>query len=471
MRDWTRIRRMFRASGALVVGGAVGALGAPAVAGATSLHPTLLTKSAYGAILPGFARTADGTLHVVYETNKGWGDSAYGIGTVAISPSGHVHPAVQALAWGTSPSNGIPGVAVMPNGALEAVFGGSPGGDPGPWGISSSDRGSTWTAPADVGSGSMEGGGAMNLEVSGATPVLTESCCGGIVVQDGFGSGASTSQIVNSSDGNAGIVSSALDASSGAVVDSWDSVDNGGGVWLQQVAPTLGAAFKMPIPSQYGTGNPLPIAGRDTGPGVFATYPANHASTTQMRLLRYQGGSVAVGSVKGLQAQGWGTATGLDGRIWSIWYGTVAGKGTMAVTRSNEAVTRFEPIQQYRFNWSGLTTFTGDGRLGPLDLLFGGTPGTKVCCGIQGIYYARVLPEMSSSISVKKLGGGKFKLSARVRDAGDVVSGATVKAKGDSAVTGATGDVSLTIKGKAGKHVHVTVTHLGYRVTAVRVRL
>src|ERR1700760_4429840 len=96
---------------------------------------------------------------------------------------------------------------------------------------------------------------------------------------------------------------------------------------LQRRLRRAGAAQKAPIPSQYGTGVVLRVAGRDTGPGVFAGYPADFATTTHMRLLRYGGGSVAVGSVKGLHAASWGVATGPDGRLWGAWAGGGNGKG------------------------------------------------------------------------------------------------------------------------------------------------
>src|ERR1700759_3701585 len=122
------------------------ALLSPAGALAKTLKTTLIApKTSPGPTPDGFARTSDGTLHVVYETNTAWGMSANGVGAVSISPSGHVGPQVQALSWGNpggSP-NGIPGLAVMPGGTLEATFGGSPGGVDGPWGISSCDGGAT----------------------------------------------------------------------------------------------------------------------------------------------------------------------------------------------------------------------------------------------------------------------------------------------------------------------------------------
>src|SRR6201994_2499125 len=396
------------------------ALLGPGAAVGAALHPKLLAKVGYGTVPIGFARSADGRLHVAFETNTSWGDAASGVGAVAISPSGSVGPQVQALAWSglTSGSpNGIPGLAVLPSGALQAVFGGSPGGIDGPWGITSTDGGATWSAPVNVGSGSMAFGDSnLTLQVLSGTPVLTAGCCGNIVIQQGFGTGSPTFQLTNAGDDAAGNTASAVDAKTGAVIASWDSNAGSGGIWLQQASPTPGAAQKAPIPSQYGTGAPLMLAGRDTGPGVFAAYPSDFAPTTHIRLLPSGGGSVAVGSVKGLHAAVSSVATSLAGRIWVAWAGEINGKGITAFTRSNKAVTRFEPIQTVRFTWAQLFTLSGDGRLGPLDLLMSGTPNSTGTL-VQGIYYARLLPELSATFAVTSLGKGNFKLTAKVTDA------------------------------------------------------
>jgi hypothetical protein len=453
----------------------VGVLLAPGGAVGASLHPKLLAKVGYGTTPIGFARAADGRLHVAFETNTSWGDSASGVGAVSVTPSGHVGPQVQALSWGGGTSgspNGIPGLAVMPSGALEAVFGGSPTGVDGPWGITSTDGGATWSAPANIGSGSMAFGDSnLTLQVSNGAPVLTAGCCGNIVIQRGFGAGSPTYQLTNSSDGAAGNTDSAVDAKSGAVVASWDSNAGSGGIWLQQAAPTVGAAQKAPIPSQYGTGAPLMLAGRDSGPGVFAAYPADFGQTTHVRLLRYGGGSVAVGSVKGLHAAVSSVATGPDGRLWVFWAGEINGRGITALTRSNRAVTRFEPIQRDRFTWADLFSLSGDGRLGPLDLVISGTPDVHTGPLVEGIYYARVLPELSATIAVTSLGGSKFHLKAKVADAGDAVSGAKVSAKGQSKTTSAKGSAKLTVSGSKGSHVTVTITRPGYQSLKTRVKL
>ena len=151
-----------------------------------------------------------------------------------------------------------------------------------------------------------------------------------------------------------------------------------------------------------------------------------------------------------------------------VWY--ARSHGVTAFTRSNKAVTRFEPIQTARFTWAQLFTLSGDGRLGPLDLLMSGTPDTKGTL-VQGIYYARLLPELSATVATSSLKGGKFKLTAKVTDAGEAVSGATVSAKGQSTTTNAKGSAKLTIKGSAGDHVTVTISHSGYRSLKVGVTL
>ena len=118
-----------------------------------------------------------------------------------------------------------------------------------------------------------------------------------------------------------------------------------------------------------------------------------------------------------------------------------------------------------------LFTLSGDGRLGPLDALMSGTPDVKTGPLVEGIYYARLLPELSATVASTSLGKGKFKLKAKVTDAGDAVSGATVSAKGQSKTTSATGSAKLTITGSAGGHVSVTITHPGYRGLKLRVKL
>ena len=91
----------------------------------------------------------------------------------------------------------------------------------------------------------------------------------------------------------------------------------------------------------------------------------------------------------------WESRPASSGRIWVMW-GNAAVGGGVAVTRSNMAVTRFEPIQRLKLKSGSLYRLSGDGRLGPLDLLVDQIPDVSP---IQpaGSFYGRVLPELSAS--------------------------------------------------------------------------
>jgi hypothetical protein len=286
------------------------------------------------------------------------------------------------------------------------------------------------------------------------------------VIQRGLGAGSSTAQLpTTSADASVVDVNSAVDAASGEVVASWQSLANPGGLYMQGVTPTLGAPQLTPGELR----SELEVAGRDSGPGVYAAYTPDG---THARLARYGGGTVAVGSLPGVSARVLGVATGIDGRIWVLWGDDNAG---LAVTRSNKAVTRFEPIQHLNPNAFSLYRLFGDGRLGPLDLLVQELPNFTGSVPPPGAFYARVLPVLSASVSVKAVKSGSgavvaHKLLVTVTDAGDAVGGATVSAKGQHKKTSAQGVAKVTVPG-AGGRVTVTITSPGYQALTKRVKL
>jgi hypothetical protein len=100
-----------------------------------------------------------------------------------------------------------------------------------------------------------------------------------------------------------------------------------------------------------------------------------------------------------------------------------------------------------------------------------GAPDVKTGPLVEGIYYARVLPELSASIAVTSLGGGKFQLKADVTDAGDSVSGATVSAKGKSKTTNAKGSAKLTISGRWSREDAAWATERWPRPSGAELRL
>ena len=403
-------------------------------------------------------RSADGNLHLVFQTFAG--RTLNGLGAISISPTGKASAQVTALSgW----QAGQPGLVRLPDGTLEAIFGAiSPSNVSSVWGITSSDGGSSWAAPVNVkGGGPLESlayGSDITAALSNGTPVVTLPQAGQLVIQRGLGAGSPSYQLTNSTDGAVGETEVATDASSGEVVAAWQSIAGNPKLYLQGASPSVGALQAVPGQSH----NIEELAGRDTGSGVFGAYTADGR---HVRLLRYGGGSIAVGSLKTTQAKVLGVATSLDGRIWVMW-GDDSGGG-VAVTRSNKAVTKFEPIQHLKPNSAVLYRLSGDGRLGPLDLLVDQVLNVKNTIPPPGLYHGHALAVLSAAFSVKPIKSKKLvvighTLTVTVSDAGDPVPGAKVSLGTSSTKTNAKGVAQLKFGNKVTGKQKVTVTQPGY---------
>jgi hypothetical protein len=437
-------------------------MGATAAVYRSQLKRIAITNS--GGESEGVVRSADGTLHVVYQTHGAGGGLNQGIGSVAINGSGGVGADVQALSnWDVTDQ---PGLVLLPNGSLEAVFGGNgPGttGYSGPFGIVSGDGGSSWSAPGDIGSHQDETAtGHVTGIFAGGTSWLTAGCCGGTVVQRGFGTGSPTYTVPTA--GPVVNLYTTLDAASGELVVGYQG--NNTQSYFQGIAPTVQSPEQLPV--QNAAKNYLVVAGRDTGPGVYAAYTRD---SRHVRLAQYNGRTVAVATAPlAHPAQTLGVATGPDGRIWVMW-GDTSQDPRIYLTRSNKAVTRFEPIQHVLSNAALLWNIFGDGRLGPLDLLASETPNVRSGALINGLYYAHVQPVLSTTVRVKHVGKNKFKLIIKVTDAGDPVSGAKVSSAGKSAKTNAHGVAKFTLHGSSRSHRTVKIGALGYQTIKKRTKL
>jgi hypothetical protein len=427
-----------------------------AAAAAASPPPTRITSLGVGPVPDYGMVNVNGTLYLVYQTTASGSSAPNGLAMTAISPAGHVSASVPVLSGWTP---GRPGL-VFGSGFLEVVFGAmSPGPTPtsGVWAMNSSDLGHSWTPPANVaGGGPLEGlvhGADVTAQITGGNGVLTLPQAGGLVVQQGFGAGSPAQLVTDGSDDFVADVNSAVDGA-GTVVAGWQSLAGQGGDWLRAVAPALGSP--QLVPGQHR--NQLVVAGSDSGAGVYAAYTPDN---TVVRLLRYGGGSVAVGKASGIGTDTLGVATGLARRIWVMW-----GDGHgVAVTRSNKAVTRFEPIQRLAYQSTTLYRLGGDGRNGPLDLLVDEIPNTPG--QIPGTFFARVLPELSATVSVTAVKNTKgqvvlHKATVHVTDAGDPVGGATVKIGGQQKKTSGSGTAKLTLPASLKGKVAVTVSAPGY---------
>jgi hypothetical protein len=150
--------------------------------------------------------------------------------------------------------------------------------------------------------------------------------------------------------------------------------------------------------------------------------------------------------------------------------------GGLALTRSNKAVTRFEPLQHLHPHPFSIYRVFGDGRLGPLDLFVDMIHQRQGSLTPPSVFYRRVLPELSANISVKnvKNKAGKLiahKLTVTVNDAGDAVAGATAAAEGHHNKTNTPGVATLKLPGSSTGQITVTITDPGYQTLPKRINL
>jgi hypothetical protein len=403
-----------------------------------------------------FTRTPDGHLHLVYQTFAG--KSLNGLASMEISAKGHPGSQVTVLSgW----QAGQPGLVRQPNGTLEAIFGAvSPGNVSSVWGVTSSD-GASWSAPADVkGGGSLESlayGSDVTAAPSSGNVVVTLPQAGRLIIQRGLGSGSPSYELTNPSDGSTADADVATDATTGEVVTAWNSISGNPTLYVQGASPSIQSLQKVPGQSR----NEMELAGRDAGPGVYGAYTPDGQ---HVLLLRYGGKAVRVGSVSKTKAKDLGVATGPAGRIWVMW-GDDAGGG-VNVTRSNKAVNAFEPIQHLNLKSAVLYRISGDGRLGPLDLLVDQIPDSGTLQP-PSLYYARVLAELSAHLYVAPIKNKRGQVIAHllrvtVTDAGDRVAGAVVTARGVHKTTDATGTAQFKWSYKVHGGFTVGVTKAGY---------
>ncbi len=427
--------------------------GAPAAVGWTRISGGTTSATAAGAQL-GLARTADGTLHVI--SNHGTNSTT--ISETRISPAGHVlGTTTVASGWD---GNGGLALLVMPNHSLRLFAAGEHEGGPGgPLdGINSFTApagGVTWTRVAGEAWGGVFGAGAGQIAATlapGGQPVTAWSNNYHV----GLGAPSAT-PIVHPDIFNPQL---ATDAKTCAVVYSAVTIAGKGGTYAQQLLPSLGPARLLGSNTQSaGSGETARIGAG----GVYIVTANGNAQV--LALTRYGGGTIDVARGAGYELTNVVAAPG--GRLWILWWNF---RGTdMLVTRSNGAVTKFEPVQTLPLpaNADGVSGIQGNGSLGPLDLFADMLVGNDT-----GFLYTHVLAEMTVTTAVSAITSKKHKvigseLKVTVTDAGDPLAGASVTVGAKVAMTKTFGVATFDYAGTPPGRVPLTVTAPGYKpVTA-----
>jgi hypothetical protein len=394
----------------------------------------------------GLARTADGTLHVIW--NRG-NQPPSSIFDTRFSPSGAKRGTTTVTGSWDGSKNGL-ALLTMPDGTLRLFASG------GHSSATSSGGISTFTAPA---SGAAW---ALQPDVWGGPVAASAGVIGATLTKDG--------QVVTGWRGTAaeGIPPSSIpqdayapfqlathlatDAGSGAVVLSGVYGGGKGGVYVQQILPTKGAAVVLPLPYANQDRN-TSMSARIGAPGVYVAY----ADTKAIRLYRY-------GSRSRTLARGPFTSAavcaGPDGRLWIGWGDN---NDELFVTRSSRAAGALEPVQKLALpqgTQNGLTFVQCEGSAGPLDLF---AEVTDKANGL-GFWHTHVLALLSPRAGVRKTKTGGA-VTITVRDAGDPVAAATVTVGAHRLRTNAKGQASLPLR--SGSYT-ASVTAPGYAPASLR---
>jgi hypothetical protein len=211
----------------------------------------------------------------------------------------------------------------------------------------------------------------------------------------------------------------ATDGGTGGVVMSWLSNGRESGTYVKQVLPSPGPMESLPSGLTEGSSG---IAARIGAPGTFVAYTGGTDQTVRLHEYRAATSIVTKGPYRVAKV-----FAAPEGRLWMLWGDANSG---VFVTRSNKAVTRWEPAQRLPLppNLTAFYNAQGEGSAGPLDafvdLLIGTTD--------RGFWRTHVLPRDSLAASVSYQTGGSggrsrsTHVSFQLTDAGDSVKGAII---------------------------------------------
>jgi hypothetical protein len=436
----------------LALGGLL-ALGGGSVAGTTSTWSRVTDTGARNIDQVGLARTKDGVLHVVWSRQPSPNEEQ--VRHAAIQRNGGVGSATTAVGGLRGLSD--PDLVLMPDGSLRLFYGVV---TPSPGGIRMSSAGPTGTG--------WTGGGKVSSDNTGGDPGATTDKSGSPVF--GWSSGINAYYKIGTNpsqtDGYLGPspkccfydVEAAVDDANGqAFVAYHSNVTGEGGIFVRQIAPSVGAPQRAPNvltgTSFLAPDHRTPLVARQGG-GVYVAYCDGYPRCIHVRLWRVGGRAIAIAT--GRDIEDVNLARGPEGRLWVMWQDS----GRLRATRTNKAATKAGAIVTVPSppGTSSLWDAFGEGSLGPLDLL-----AHVSARGGLATWHRQVMAGLTLKCSAKRTGA-----TCRVTDAGAPVAGAKVRAGGRSATTVGSGIASLSLP--KGRHA-VTATKAGYSPASARVRV
>jgi hypothetical protein len=401
----------------------------------------------------GLARTGDGVLHVVWRRQAGTEES---VRHAAVQPNGKVGAPTTAV--GGLRGLGDPDLVLNTDGGLLVFYGAI---IPSPGGVrmsSSSAAAASWTGPGKVSFDAQGGNPGATVQKNG-TPVFAWAAGTNTYYKVGTDAGQKDGFLGPSPKCCFYDPEVAVDDASGAAFVAYSSnVSGAPGMFVRQILPSLGAPLLAPGSLTNGNFIPpdhrVPLVGRQGG-GVYFAYCGGYPTCKDVRLWRVGGGALVLGK-GGKDVEHVNLARGPDGRLWIMW----ADSGRLYAARTNRSATKVGAIVRVGPPPGTSTVWDvfGEGSLGPLDMLGHVSVGSAI-----STWHRQVLPGLSLSCVAR----GKT-VRCLVADAGDPVSGATVKIGGKQLKTGGTGTVSAKLPSGAFAAV---ASKPGYTGATARVRV
>jgi len=444
-------------------------LSAPAHAGVGSW-----TRISSGTVVnfaePGTYRTPDGVLHIVYQRAHGTNSD---LAFTNLSSTGAVLATGTAVGnWATLPAD--PKLIAGPAGGLRLVYGGlrtTDSSDPyatGQMYSSTSDSaGTSWTLQPGALTGSHSaygsyGTGATTL-ADGTTPAVSFPLNSTLTWNTtGAGSGDGTYDFGRCCVYHSTLVRNGSDLWAAYAANGSDAAH--AGVFVQRLAPTLGAPTKAPASSQgvdlvMSVSEATPFLARPGG-GMYLAYCLGYPTCTGVGLWRL--GTSAPVTVPGAAgATHLALAAGPHGRLWVAW--SVPG-GLIRITHTTATGSAFGAV----------TTIKAPTAAGVYGISLAASDGSTDVLVNTGdaLYDQQVLPGLSlraAPLSWKHT--TRKKVSFTVTDAGVAVAGASVTAAGRSCTTSTAGSCRISFKKTKRKgSFRATARHSGYAAGTVQLK-
>lgn len=416
----------------------------------------------------GLLRTPDGKLHVVWQRGNGVGTDL--VQTV-LTASGTVGPAQTIASDWTG--IGPPAIVRDGGGGLLILAGATSSLTPGAiseigaW--RSSDAGASWTLQP---TNAATGGGfaddfAASIGADGSTPFFGWGTTFGLFVHRGTDAATPAGDFQSTTGfGCCGYDPGlALDGASGRLVVAWYSNATGHpGVFAQTVDQSTGAPVGSPAlmpgsaTNYSGTRQSsstlahTPIVGRLGMPGVFVAYPGNYPITTRVLLWRVGAARSSVLATRAAGLRNVGLAATPSGRLWAFW----SANDRIYARRSSTSLASWGAVTSIpvRGGTTAIFKLAGNAQDTELDVLaaFAGS-----ASGVQ-TWHSQIRPGLTLTAAPAALrAASTSSVTLKVTDAGQPISGATVRFGTRSATTSSSGTVRFTV-GPFPRPTHISAT-------------